>query len=215
MSNKGTWQTIAPNRSGYPFPQVDCGLRETQRPPFGRYAFRGLRPEARQEAIQESLASAAVAYARLHEQGRADIAYATPMANFAVRQYLAGRRIGGQFSCHDVLSRHAQRHHNLVVERLDRRDYGGEWKEILVEDRSATPAATAIARLDFASWLDQLCRRDRGVATTLARSETTRDTARQFGLTAGRVSQLRSELKRNWEQFQGEPMDEAGESAKT
>jgi hypothetical protein len=34
-----------------------------------------------------------------------------------------------------------------------------------------------------------------------------------FGLTAGRISQLRSELKRNWQAFQGEPADEAGELA--
>ena len=143
-------------------------------PPFTTgfaYAFRGLRPEAKQEAIQGSLANAAVAYARLHEQGRADIAYATPLANFAVRQFLAGRRVGGQLNLNDVMSRHAQRHHNLVVERLDRRDYGGEWKEILVEDRRFTPAETAAARIDFADWLSQLCRRDRGIATTLATGE--------------------------------------------
>jgi hypothetical protein len=175
-----------------------------------RFAFRRLRSEANQEAIQESLASAAVAYARLHEQGRADIAYATPLANFAVRQYLAGRRVGSQLNQNDVTSRHAQRFHRIRVKSLDERNSDGTWKEILVEDRGSTPAETAAARLDFADWLSRLCRRDRGVATTLATGETGRDTARIFGLTAGRISQLRTELKRNWERFQGEPADEAG-----
>ena len=109
----------------------------------------GCGPRQSRKPSRESLANAAVAYARLHEQGRADIAYATPLANFAVRQYLAGRQVGGQLNLNDVMSRHAQRHHNLVVERLDRRDYGGEWKEILVEDRRVTPAETAAARIDF------------------------------------------------------------------
>jgi len=178
-----------------------------------RFAFRALRPEAKQEAIQGSLANAAVAYSRLHEQGRADIAYATPLANFAVRQFLAGRQVGNQLNRNDVMSRHAQRHHNLVVERLDRRDSDGEWKEILVEDRRFTPAETAIAQIDFADWLSQLCLRDRGIATTLAAGERTRDTAKKFGLTAGRVSQLRGKLKRNWEKFQGEAVDDTGELA--
>jgi hypothetical protein len=176
-----------------------------------RFAFRGLRSEANQEAIQGALANAAVAYARLYEQGRADIAYATPLANFAVRQYLAGRQVGGQLNRNDVMSRHAQQHHKLIVERLDRRDYGGEWKEILVEDRRCTPAETAAARIDFADWLSQLGRRDRGIATTLATGQGTRETAKQFGLTAGRVSQLRGTLKRNWEKFQREATDDAGE----
>ena len=178
-----------------------------------RFAFRGLPPEAHEDAVQEALARAAVTYARLHEQGKADIAYATPLAKFAVRQYCAGRRVGAPLNRNDVLSRYAQLHHNIVVERLDRRDPSGAWKEILVEDKTSTPAETAIARIDFGDWLSRLCRRDRGVATTLAAGESGRDTARQFGLTAGRVSQLRTELKRNWERFQGEPIDEAGELA--
>jgi len=48
--------------------------------------------------------------------------------------------------------------------------------------------------------------------TNLAAGETGRDTARLFGLTAGRISQLRGELKRNWQTFQGE-IPEAGELA--
>ncbi|HEV3025585.1 MAG TPA: hypothetical protein VGX76_24100 [Pirellulales bacterium] len=176
-----------------------------------RYAFRGLRPDALQEAIQETLASAAVAYARLHDQGRADIAYATPLAKFAVRQFRAGRRVGGRLDRNDVLSRHAQRHHKLLVERLDRRDPSGAWKEILVEDRRSTPAETAAARLDFGDWLARLCGRDRGIVAALATGETGRETARMFGLTAGRISQLRTELRRNWKQFQGEPTDDVAE----
>jgi hypothetical protein len=45
----------------------------------------------------------------------------------------------------------------------------------------------------------------------LAAGEFGRGTAKKFGLTAGRISQLRAELKRNWERFQGEQADQAGE----
>jgi hypothetical protein len=135
------------------------------------------------------------------------------LARYAVAQYRTGRRVGGQLNVNDVMSRHAQRRHDLVVERLDRRYPSGAWKEILIEDRRSTPAETAIARLDFADWLSRLCRRHRNVATTLATGESGRETARRFGLTAGRISQLRGELKRNWQAFQGELADEAGEVA--
>jgi hypothetical protein len=74
-------------------------------------------------------------------------------------------------------------------------------------------AATVAARIDFADWLSRLCHRDRGVATTLAAGETGRDTARTFGISAGRVTQIREKLRRNWQAFQGEPSDEAGELA--
>ncbi|HVC97989.1 MAG TPA: hypothetical protein VND64_30235 [Pirellulales bacterium] len=86
------------------------------------FAFRGFTPDSREEAIAEALASAAVAYARLHEQGRADIAYAAPLAMYAARQFRAGRRVGSRLNCNDLLSERAQRHHDIVVERLVRRD---------------------------------------------------------------------------------------------
>ena len=63
-----------------------------------RFAFRGLPPEARHDAIAEAVAGAAVAYARLHQLGKADVAYATPLAMFAARQYRAGRRVGGSLN---------------------------------------------------------------------------------------------------------------------
>jgi len=178
-----------------------------------RFAFRAMQPEARQDAVQESLANAAVAYARLHERGKADIAYATPLARYAVRQYRAGRRVGSELNRNDVMSKNCQKYHGVRVERLDRRDPSGAWKEILVEDKTCTPAETAIARIDFGDWLSRLCQRDRGIATTLAAGETGRNTAKLYGISDGRVTQLRGELKRNWQVFQGERVDEASELA--
>jgi hypothetical protein len=174
-----------------------------------RFAFRSMASERREDAIAECLASAAVAYARLHEQGKAELAYATPLAQYAARQFRAGRRVGGHLNCDDVLSHHAQRRHGIVVERLDRREPNGQWKEILVEDRTCTPADLTAIRIDFADWLTQLTGRSRRIATTLAMGETTKEAATRFELTMGRISQLRGELKRNWERFQGEVLEDA------
>ena len=43
-----------------------------------------------------------------------------------------------------------------------------------------------------------------GIAKLLAKGETTGAAARKFGLSAGRISQLRQELAESWVEFQGE-----------
>ena len=96
----------------------------------------------------------------------------------------------------------------FVVERLDRfDDEKSEWKEVLIEDRRAGPACkTAAARIDVATWLRSLGRKKRRIAQTLARGETTGKVARLFGISAGRVSQLRQEFQKSWNEFQAVPL---------
>ena len=77
-------------------------------------------------------------------------------------------------------------------------------KESLLEDRRAGPAETAAARIDTAAWLGSLPVRNRRIAETLATGETTKATAKQHGVTPGRVSQLRRQLETSWLEFQGE-----------
>jgi hypothetical protein len=170
-----------------------------------RFAFRRLAPDRREEAIQEALANALVAYIRLFELGKTDVAYATPLADYAVRQVCDGRQVACPLNSYDVLSPYAQRKQGFAVSRLQRPDETeGTWKEILVEDRNCTPAELAASRLDFDAWLRRLPRHKRRVASTLAGGETTSGTAKKFKVTPGRVSQLRRELSESWDLFQGE-----------
>jgi len=48
--------------------------------------------------------------------------------------------------------------------------------------------------------------RNRRIAELLAADTPGKDVARRFGISPGRVSQLRSELRDDWHQFQGEPV---------
>jgi hypothetical protein len=170
-----------------------------------RYVFRRLLPEARDEAIQEVVANAFVAYTRLVEQGKEELAYATPLARHAVAQVRAGRRVGGKLNVRDVSSDHCRQSNGVTIERLDRWDQHDEaWRELVVEDRRATPADVAATRLDFVAWLSTLSTRNRRIALVLAMGETTTCVAEQFGVSLGRVSQLRQELKAAWEAFHGE-----------
>src|SRR3954454_17212506 len=82
-------------------------------------AFRFWAPCRRSEAIQEVIAGAYVAYARLVEQGREELAYATPLAQYAIRRYRAGRRVGRCQATNDVMSLYAQKVRGITVESLN------------------------------------------------------------------------------------------------
>jgi hypothetical protein len=84
------------------------------------------------------------------------------------------------------------------------RSVEGQWQEILVEDNHAGPADIARVRIDFASFLRSLPLRLRRVAKFLSKGETTNAAAEKFRVSAGRISQIRKELQRSWQQFMGD-----------
>ena len=171
-----------------------------------RIAFRYLAPEAKAEAIQEAICNACVAFARLAELGKLDLAYPTPLARYAVAQVRDGRKVGCKLNVRDVLSRYCQQRKNVFVERLDHFDEDEAcWQEIIIEDRHAGPAETARVRMDFGDWLRKLPRRNRRIAESLALGNRTSDVAKRFHLSAGRVSQVRRELADSWRTFVDEP----------
>jgi hypothetical protein len=169
-----------------------------------RVAFRHSPSCEREELIAEVVANCYVAYVRLIERGLGNAIFATPLALFAIKQIHAGRRVGAKLNVRDVSSPYCQRQKRVHLQRLDRRDRTGGWKEVLVEDRHAGPAEVAASRIDFAAWLRTLTSKQRRIAKTLAAGETTQVTARKFRVSAARVSQMRRELHDAWLNFQGE-----------
>jgi len=168
-----------------------------------RIAFRYLGREARQEAVQETLCNACVAFSRLVAQGKADLAYPTVLARYGVAQVRSGRKVGCRLNIRDVLSPYCQRRKNFTVERLDKfDDEENAWQEVVVEDRYAGPAEVASTRLDFAAWLEELPKRLRKIALFLAAGETTSAAARRFRRSQGRISQIRRQLYEAWHQYQ-------------
>ena len=80
---------------------------------YARHAFRRLPPELRADLTQEVIANCLVAFVHLVDRGKDDVAYATPLAMFAVRQIRAGRRVGYQAQyprCQFALRPNGQRH---------------------------------------------------------------------------------------------------------
>ena len=168
-----------------------------------RRAFCGHSAHDREEAAAAVVALALTAYVRLFERGKPELAYATVLAEYAVRQYRAGRRLGCSLNCRDVASPTCQRRRGFAVQSH------GDWELTVIEDRRATPAELAALRVDFGDWLVTLSPRDRKLVNVLATGEPTSAVASMFRVTAGRVSQLRRELFHSWRRFMGEAPPEA------
>ena len=170
-----------------------------------RMAFGYLRGEQQEVALQETLANAFVAFARLCERGLQQRAFPTVLAKYAVAQWHDGRRVGCSLNVQDVSSSHAQRRQRFVLERLDHWDqHADDWRNALVADRQTPIPDQVWFRIDFPEWLSRLSSRDRQIAELLAQGEATLAVARQFAISNARVSQLRHELQDSWERFQGE-----------
>jgi hypothetical protein len=169
------------------------------------FYLRHLPRKDRAEAVEEVVASAFVKYVRLIERGKADLAYAGPLARYGACQYFGGRRVGNPMNGQDITSAYCQRNTGITVGQLDHFDKPtDEWQEIVVEDKHSGPAVVATTRIDFAAWLESLPVRTRHVAETLATGEATSHVARMFGCSESRISQLRRELQHAWLAFTGE-----------
>lgn len=139
------------------------------------------------------------------EQGRTEAATWSSLAKFAVKQVREGRRVGSSLNIKVISSEYCQQRKGVSVRELhDWDEQDQKWQEMLVEDKTATPADLAASRIDFPAWLETLNPRDRKIALKLSEGESTSRVARLFRISAGRVSQLRQELSEAWQLFHGD-----------
>jgi hypothetical protein len=167
-----------------------------------RFAFRDLDPESREEAVQEAVANATVAYKRLHDRGELQCVFATALAKFAVAQYRDGRRVGTPENSRDLFSPKAQRRGGFTISSLNTANHDAEVCIDCVVDRRRTPVADQVAfRLDFPRWFAGQSNRNRQIINRLSQNYATSEVAREFQVTPARVSQLRRELADSWQEF--------------
>ena len=170
-----------------------------------RIAFRGLGPEAREEAVAEVIANCFVAYVRLVELGKESIAFATPLAMFAIRQFHDGRRVGSRQCRRDLYSRHSQAEGGYKLKHIGTpHGCSDSWREQLTDNHRTPVPDQAAFRIDFPAWLATLRPRDCRLVLQLAQGERTGALAKRFGLSPGRVSQLRREFCTAWQTFVGD-----------
>jgi hypothetical protein len=77
-------------------------------------------------------------------------------------------------------------------------------EERLADDTQTPVPDQAVFRIDFPQWLRTLSLRERKMVKAMMRDERTNDLSRTFGVSAGRISQIRGDLKKSWTGFCGE-----------
>lgn len=182
--NKTTWQSDFVAM----LPEIEQKLR---------LAFCRLDAEAREDAIEEGVVHCLLAYIRLHDQGRAEVATPSSLAWYSSRQVKRGRPTSGRMNGKDPLSRYAQLGSGIQVERLH-----SNWISAFVQDKRAPVADQVAAKMDVGAWFSTLPGRMKQIAKDLAFGCSTFEVARKHGVTAGRISQLRWSLEQSWVAFQ-------------
>ena len=176
----------------------------------GRIVFRHVRcPQQREDAIQEMRALAWLWFVRLTRRGKDPGDFPSALTTFAAQAVQSGRRLCGQDRPNDVLSPHARRRRGFTVCSLPASSglTGNVFDEALADNTRTPPDEQAAFRLDFPAWLRTRTARDRDLVGDLALGERTRAVAHKYGLSPGRVSQLRREFHADWQRYCGDPAE--------
>ena len=192
----------------------------------GQIYFRDLKcPGQKQDAIQEMLALAWKWLLRLHERGKDITCFPMVFVYLVARAVQNGRKLCGQASAKDVLNPSAQRRHDFTVEALPsstcralddiyaivRGQQALDAYEDRLRDNTVTPPPEAAAfRIDFPRFLRELSERDRQMAMFLSLGHSAKKAAHRFGLSPGRVTQLRQQWCQHWRRWQGEEDGNSG-----
>jgi hypothetical protein len=182
--------------------------------------FRGIRcPVQKEDKVQECVALGWQWFLRLTEQGKDVFDFPMAFASLVARAVKCGRRLCGQERSGDVLSFVAQAKHGFRVERLPATTrspqehlYADPHGQALLDafeerlrDNTQTPVPDQVTfRIDFPVWRCTRSERDRRVIDALMAGGRTKDVSRQFGLSPGRVSQLRRDFLEDWRRFTDE-----------
>lgn len=175
------------------------------------------------DLVAEAVALSWKWFLALAQRGKDARTFPTALAGFAARAVCSGRRLCGVVPGKDVMSVRAQRRFGFTVESLPastrtsmenlhsvvRGQQQLDAVEERLRDNTQTPIPDQVAfRSDFPAWLETLTERERRIIRDMIHNERTKDLARKYGLTAGRISQLRRAFHEDWEKFCAVPADE-------
>ena len=172
--------------------------------------------DRRADAIQEVCALGWKWFMRLCERGKDVEEFPMAFAELLARAVKSGRRLVGMNKAKDVMNHLTQRREGFDVESLPistrtahENLFGephGQKKqdtlEEMLQDNTQTPVPEQVQfRCDFPDWLSTRTDRDRRLIEAMAQNERTLHLSRKFGVSPGRVSQLRREYQEDWNRF--------------
>jgi hypothetical protein len=169
--------------------------------------FRHVRcPQQKDEVIAEAVALSWKWVVRLTQRGKEVQSFVSVIASFAVKAVKSGRRLCGQEKAKDVLSPLAQQRRGFTVGKLP--DFSSlssnPLMEALADNTRTPPDEQAVFRIDFPVWLATFSERQRRIIEDLMEGERTLDVSQKYGISAGRISQLRRQFHQDWQIFCGD-----------
>jgi hypothetical protein len=175
-----------------------------------RFAFRRvICPQTRDDRVAETVALAWKHFVTLSARGKRPEQLVTTLALRCTQAVRAGRKLVGNEGGRDVLSPVAHVRHGFAVGRLpgteanrEQPSLPAELSEALADNTRSEVPVQAASRVDFPRWRASLRTRDRAVLDALASGGGTEEAARRFGISPGRVSQLRGEFREGWTAFE-------------
>lgn len=175
------------NVAGYRFRRVPC-------------------PDTREDCVCETVALCWVWFVQLVQKGRNPDTFMTALANYSAIAVHSGRRACGQEKARDVLSPLCRRRHGFTVaafqELADADDPMGGALADTLHDNTSTPVPDQVQfRCDFPAWKRRLPDMKARLVDQLALGHRTKDLAVEFGLSEGRISQLRKEFSTGYAAF--------------
>jgi len=162
-----------------------------------RIFFRHVRCRCkRDDFIAETVALAWNWFKRMAQKGKDATRFPTALASYAAKAVRCGRRAYGQMKAQDVLNEHAQQRHGFYVSKLP--DFStlseNPLAEALIDNTRSPVPEQVMFRLDFPSWLTTRTERDRRIINDMAMGQRTLDLSKRYGISPGRISQLRREF---------------------
>ena len=153
--------------------------------------------------IAETVALAWKWFRRLAQLGKDAREFTSALATYAARAVKCGRRITRQLKPQDVLSEVAQQRHGFYVGKIP--DFStlseNPLAEALIDNTRSPVPEQVMFRLDFPSWLSTRTDRDRRIIGDMMNGQRTLDLSRRYGISPGRISQLRREFQEDWLRF--------------
>ena len=171
-----------------------------------RVYFRHLSAERQEEAAAEAVALSWAWHLRLAERGKDASQYPTAIAKFAARAVRSGRKLTGMDRAKDVLSALAQRHKGFAVSPLPAGSTLSDnaLAEALYDNTRSPPDEQCAFRIDFVAWRATHAKRNQRIIDALLVGGRTLEVAGKYGLSPGRVSQLRREFLLDWKRYCGD-----------
>jgi hypothetical protein len=174
----------------------------------GRISFRHIKCRHQQEELLAEMTGLCWRWhLRLAQRGKDAARFPTALASYAARAVRAGRRACGQERSKDALSPLAQRRHGFLVSTLPEVSALSDnpLAEALHDNTQTPPDEQCAFRIDFPAWRATHTKRDRGIIDALLVGGRTLEVAGKYGISPGRVSQLRREFLLDWRRYCDQP----------